>query len=84
MSSTPKITTTTGLEKWIPAPRQQANCGDNLYARAEKKGKVYATVTEKRAGVRLEYSRVNLAGLMQRQCVRQLQRLANWVQTRQK
>lgn len=40
MSSTPKITTTTGLEKWIPEPRQQANCGDNLYARAEKKGKV--------------------------------------------
>jgi len=40
MSSTPKITTTTGLEKWIPEPRQQANCGDNLYTRAEKKGKV--------------------------------------------
>lgn len=40
MSSTPKITTTTALEKWIPEPRQQANCGDNLYARAEKKGKV--------------------------------------------
>ena len=40
MGSTPKITTTTGLEKWMPEPRQQANCGDNLYARAEKKGKV--------------------------------------------
>ena len=40
MSSTPKSTTTTALDKWIPLPRQQANCGDNLYARAEKKGKV--------------------------------------------
>ena len=40
MSKSPKITTTTALEKWIPEPRQQANCGDNLYARAKKKGKV--------------------------------------------
>ena len=40
MSNTPKFTTTTALDKWIPLPRQQANCGDNLYARAEKKGKV--------------------------------------------
>ena len=40
MSSTPKITTTTDLEKWMPKPRQQANCSDNLYSREENKGKV--------------------------------------------
>ena len=40
MSSKPKFTTTTALDKWRPMPKRQANCGDNLYASPEKKGKV--------------------------------------------
>ena len=40
MGKTPTFTTTTALDKWTPDARQQANLGDNLYARAEKKGKM--------------------------------------------
>ena len=40
MGKTPSFTTTTALDRWTPDARQQANLGDNLYARAEKKGKM--------------------------------------------